>query len=118
MPEILLRRHWREDRLTFHTAGSTIDVDEDTADRLVGLGAASLISSPTEETGQGFDDVGQDLGNQDMQEVTVAEDVAEAASDEPRKPLKTDKLAVFQAWARHQGDNPDKPLAELKAKYL
>lgn len=95
--------------------GSAVEVDPVP---VVHLGIDSQGDDP--EANQDIDDEApEDVIEETSHATDESPEADQNADDAPRKPLKTDKIAVFQAWARHLGDNPDgKKLDELKALYL
>ena len=52
MPKIALKRFWRQSPRKMHRAGDVVDVDEQTAERLIRLGAAD----PVDKTAPKVDD--------------------------------------------------------------
>lgn len=113
--KLKLKRHWRETNVKFHKLGFVIEVADAIGQRLVNSGAAvevldeNLVPDPEEEAPKA----------EAPDENLVPDPEGEAPEEDALpKPRKTDKLEVWQKYARSQGRNPEgMTLADLKAAF-
>lgn len=116
--KLKLKRHWRETNVKFHKLGSVIEVADAIGQRLVNSGAAvevldeNLVPDPADEAPKAAAEA------PDENLVPDPEDEAPESEDSLPKPRKTDKLEVWQKYARSQGRNPEgMTLADLRAAF-
>lgn len=118
--KLKLKRHWRETNVKFHKLGSVIEVADAIGQRLVNSGAAvevldeNLAPDPADEAPK----IATEAPDENLALDPENEPTETATDDALPKPKKTDKLEVWQKYARSQGRNPEgMTLADLRAAF-